>query len=368
MPAKYSVLYVDDEQDLLDLGKLFLERSGRFSVTTAISAAVAMEMLKQQPFDAIVSDYQMPECSGVQFLKALRKDSDIPFILFTGKGREEVVIEAINTGADFYLQKGGDTKAQFAELGHKILQAVSKRKAEQLYRTVFESTGTGMMILDEDKIISVVNREMERISGFSREEIEGKILWTTFVSAEDVERMNQYHLMRRDNPTSVPKNYEFGFLDRNGKMITTYITVEMIPGTTKSIVSLIDISRESAAKQELADSEEKFRSLTESLPEGIYMIQENRFVYVNHAFCRIVGHTQTQLLALPDFSVLFPEPDRSRIKQVISDRLSGIQESNYYTVQCTQQDGIIVPLTVHGSKTRYLGKPAIIGVITDARK
>jgi PAS domain S-box-containing protein len=368
MPAKYSVLYVDDEPVLLELGTQFLEQSGRFSVTTAASAPVAMELLKQQPFDAIVSDYQMPVCNGLQFLRELRKDSDLPFILFTGKGREEVVIEAINTGADFYLQKGGDPKAQFAELGHKIVQAVSKRKAEQLYRTVFESTGTGMMILDEDKTISAVNREMERISGFSRAEIEGKIPWTAFVSAEDVERMKQYHIMRRDDPMSVPKNYEFGFLDRHGKVINTYITVEMIPGTTKSVVSLIDISRESVAKQELADSEEKFRSLTESLPEGVYMIQENRFVYINHAFCRIIGYTQAQLLDLPDFSVLFPEPDRSRIRQVISDRLSGIQESNYYTVQCTQQDGTLIPITVHGSKTRYKGKPAIIGVITDARK
>ena len=58
-------------------------------------------------------------------------DEDIPFILFTGRGREEVVIEAINNGVDFYLQKGGDPKAQFAELGHKIKKAVNKPVCNQ---------------------------------------------------------------------------------------------------------------------------------------------------------------------------------------------------------------------------------------------
>ena len=81
-------------------------------------------------FDAIVSDFQMPEMNGITLLREIRSTSDIPFILFTGKGREEVVIDAINTGADSYLQKGGDPTTQFAELGHKILQATSRHQAE----------------------------------------------------------------------------------------------------------------------------------------------------------------------------------------------------------------------------------------------
>ncbi|HEX3002344.1 MAG TPA: response regulator, partial [Methanoregula sp.] len=121
-----SLLYVDDEPGLLEIGKLFLETSGGFTVTTAVSGNEGLDELAVHPFDAIVSDYQMPEMNGIQFLKAVRKSyGSIPFILFTGRGREEVVIEAINNGADFYLQKGGDPKAQFAELAHKIRQAVS---------------------------------------------------------------------------------------------------------------------------------------------------------------------------------------------------------------------------------------------------
>ncbi|MFA7695287.1 MAG: response regulator, partial [Methanoregula sp.] len=115
--TKISVLYVDDEPALLDLAPLYLERSGSLSIATTDSAKKALDMLKEQSFDAIISDYQMPGMDGIGFLKKIREQFDgIPFILFTGKGREEIVIEALNSGADSYLQKGGDPKAQFAEL------------------------------------------------------------------------------------------------------------------------------------------------------------------------------------------------------------------------------------------------------------
>ena len=69
---------------------------------------------------------------GIQFLKQVRgSGNSVPFILFTGRGREEVVIQALNEGADFYLQKGGEPKSQFTELAHKIQSAVSRKKAEE---------------------------------------------------------------------------------------------------------------------------------------------------------------------------------------------------------------------------------------------
>ena len=127
------VLYVDDEPDLLNISKLFLEATGEFSLDTAISAQDGLDTLQNREYDAIVSDFQMTEMDGIEFLKEVRsRFGSIPFILFTGRGREEVVIDAINNGADFYLQKGGDPKAQFAELAHKIRQAVARRTAEAI--------------------------------------------------------------------------------------------------------------------------------------------------------------------------------------------------------------------------------------------
>ena len=129
MADKLRVLYVDDEPGLLDIGKLFLERSGAFAVDTLTSATGALEQLKTERYDAIISDYQMPEMDGIEFLKQIKAlGNKTPFIIFTGRGREEIVIEALNNGADFYLQKGGDVKSQFAELTHKIKIAVERKR------------------------------------------------------------------------------------------------------------------------------------------------------------------------------------------------------------------------------------------------
>ena len=117
----FSILYVDDNADLLELGELYLETTGDFSVTTTDSADHALALISGQSFDIILSDFDMPVMNGIGFLSEVRtRYRDIPFILFTGRGREEIVVEAIDKGADFYLQKGGDVKAQFAELAHKI--------------------------------------------------------------------------------------------------------------------------------------------------------------------------------------------------------------------------------------------------------
>jgi DNA-binding response OmpR family regulator len=106
---KYQVLMVDDEPALLDIAKSFLEVSERFEVTTVTSVKQALLVLTDLRFDAIVSDYQMPGEDGIQFLKELKSRGDsTPFILFTGRGREDVAIEALNNGADFYIRKGFD--------------------------------------------------------------------------------------------------------------------------------------------------------------------------------------------------------------------------------------------------------------------
>ncbi|WP_052291884.1 response regulator [Methanoregula boonei] len=182
MATGYSILYVDDDTTLLEIAKMFLERSEDFTVTTAISAAEGLRLLKGGTFDAIISDYQMPQTNGIEFLKIVRETyGNIPFILFTGKGREEIVIQALNEGADFYLQKGGDPKAQFAELTHKVKSAVNHHqaadnlnKSRHLVTTILESSPDLVYIYDLNERRNIyVNREIAVFLGFTQEQING---------------------------------------------------------------------------------------------------------------------------------------------------------------------------------------------------
>ncbi|MCK9580018.1 MAG: response regulator [Methanoregula sp.] len=179
------VLYVDDEPDLLELGRLFLEESGNFIVTTSPSAEESLRSPSLMSYDAIIADYQMPVMNGIEFLKKIRHLSgNLPFVLFTGRGREEVVIEAINNGADFYLQKGGDPRAQFAELAHKVRQAVARRKSESEMSSFFQAVPVGIAVV-ANRILVRVNERLCTLTGYPRDELEGLNTRFLYLNDED---------------------------------------------------------------------------------------------------------------------------------------------------------------------------------------
>jgi DNA-binding response OmpR family regulator len=126
-----NVLCVDDEEHFLILAKEFLEASSDLHVDIANSVTKAETALSRSHYDAIISDYKMPLTDGLEFLKRVRdRDKEMPFILLTGHGREEIVVEAFNSGVSSYVQKGNDLEAQFLEVEHKVKQAVAKHVAE----------------------------------------------------------------------------------------------------------------------------------------------------------------------------------------------------------------------------------------------
>jgi len=189
-----SVLCVDDESAYLEITKRFLEKHSELAVTTALSAQEALKIMETNRFDAVVSDYQMPVMDGIKFLKAVRaKNPYLPFILFTGKGREEVVIEAFASGTDYYLQKGGNPEILFAGLADTIKKAVkirADRKAfhnsEIRYRRLFETSPDGILIVDaESGKISEANPLVLTLLGYTREEILGKNIWDLGVIREN---------------------------------------------------------------------------------------------------------------------------------------------------------------------------------------
>lgn len=127
-----QVLFVDDEESIQHLTKTYLEHKFDFSVDSASNGEEALERLEKKKYDAILSDYNMPVMDGIELLKRIRaKKSKIPFIIFTGRGREEVAMDALNCGADFYMQKGGDPSSMYDLLAHKIKKSVEFGRMEE---------------------------------------------------------------------------------------------------------------------------------------------------------------------------------------------------------------------------------------------
>lgn len=172
-----TILYVDDEPALLDIARLFLEKTSEFKVLTAESAQEGLAIIRAHHPDAIVSDYQMPEMDGITFLKEIRRDSAIPFIMFTGRGSEIIAMEATNSGADYYIQKGADPRALFAELTYKLRLALfdhreenEEQRAKKTIRTLIDKTYNAVIIHNLEGRIFDVNSKMLDMFHLTREE------------------------------------------------------------------------------------------------------------------------------------------------------------------------------------------------------
>lgn len=257
-----SLLYVDDEPELLGICKLYLEKNGEIIVNTAESADIALEMIRTHSYDAIVSDYQMPGMDGIAFLKYLKAGGDTtPFIIFTGKGREEVVIEALNEGADFYIQKGGKPKAQFAELSNKIRYAVSRRRAEESlrkseekYRHVIEASDEAIVVV-QDRLLKLVNHQMVQLSGYLEQELQSMSFPTLF--HPDDRAMIVGRCQDQANNGNAPANSAFRLIGKDGSTRWIEISVAEVDqdGSSATCIFLKDITGRRQAEEALKQSQ-----------------------------------------------------------------------------------------------------------------
>jgi DNA-binding NtrC family response regulator len=173
------VLHVDDEVGLLKCTKQILELQGPFQVDSASSVKEALERMKEKEFDVIVSDYQMPIKDGLQFLKELRNNgNDIPFILFTEKGREKVAIQALNLGADRYINKIGRPETVYGELVHNILQIMDTQKSELMleeseeqFKVYVENSPTAIFVTNPNAEYEYANAAASKLLGYSNKEL-----------------------------------------------------------------------------------------------------------------------------------------------------------------------------------------------------
>jgi len=171
------------------------------------------------------------------------------------------------------------------------------KDSEEKYRTVFENTGTATIIIEEDKTISMVNTQSEKMYGYSKEEIENKMKWTDFVIPEDLERMKKYHIARRKAGEKPPTEYEFRLIDKKGNTRDIFLKIGMIPNTKKSIASLMDITERKQAEEELKDSEKRLKILFDYAPDAYYINDlKGKFIDGNKVAERLMGYKKEELI------------------------------------------------------------------------
>lgn len=355
------VLYVDDDIGFLSVAKECLEAQDNFEVQTASSVNEAMDKLKKGKYDAVVSDYQIPGKDGLQFLEELRKSgNDIPFILFTGKGREEVAIQALNLGADGYINKQGSPETVYCELAHSVKSAVGLHKAEEAlrsseekYRAYVENSPVAFFATDFEWKYEQVNEAACKLLGYPKEEL--LQMTTADVMFEEDTPLALKHYSQLDETGK--SRVEFRLKRKDGEPVHVILNTVKLPNG-KRIAFCEDITERKRAAEELRIQKEQLQAILDSLPLQIwYKDRNNRLVRVNKAFVDYMGVSKENLegkplcdLFPPDIAQKCWEEDKEVIttgqpKTDILDRHESAQGVRLFLSSkfpCSDQDGNII--------------------------
>ncbi|MEM2393423.1 MAG: PAS domain S-box protein [Candidatus Bathyarchaeia archaeon] len=293
------VLHVDDEESFLMAAKECLQMQGEFEVDTALSAEEAAQKMKEKEYDAVVCDYQMPQKDGLQFLEELRKNgNNIPFILFTGKGREEVAVKALNLGADGYISKYGNPDAVYCELAHNIRQAVNKRRAEMRlkmseakYRSIFETAYDCIILMDLNGNITDVNNVISEF-GFTKEQLIGRNV-TEFVSLKDKMRLIKEIALKREG-----KSFE-GNVEINtpkGKVSAAYRCKPLV--VDGHVVGLQATITDATSPKAGRAEKFSFGEMLDSLLTGVIIVdaKTHKIVYANRYALEMIGASKEEVV------------------------------------------------------------------------
>lgn len=282
--ASGRLLIVDDDAEVLTL--LCEVLSGLdYEAVGVRSPGEALEELSKKPFDVLLADLVMPEMDGINLLRTcFEADPRLMGIIITGQGSIATAVEAMKLGAFHYILKPVDfgvlktivsramevrrMRDENVQLRdtieiYRLKQAV--RETEDIYRTIFENTGTAMAIFEEDTTISVANSEFEKLSGYSKDEIEGKKNWMEFVTEADIERVRCFHHQVLIDPSVPIESFEFRFVDGLGNTKDILLSGGILPGTKRGVASLLDITGRKKTEREIRAYQGALRSLASEL-------------------------------------------------------------------------------------------------------
>ncbi|MUW14350.1 PAS domain S-box protein [Halorubrum sp. CBA1125] len=277
-PDAIRVLHVDDEPDFAEMAASFLEREDdRFEVATAISASDGVRRLADAEFDCIVSDYEIPGTDGIEFLETVREEyPNLSFILYTGKGSEEVASDAITAGVTDYLQKGVGTD-QYTVLANRITNAVEHHRSQRTlaqrnqelrrYERMINSMHEAACIYDAAGRFELVNEYLADWYGTTRSELEGE--WSSLIPhIREHAAGDPYGDLLAGNRDELQGELE-GDFPRHGHAVLEYrLTPLTVDGTIEAVVGVArDVTERKERERELRERTEELEELTTQLED-----------------------------------------------------------------------------------------------------
>jgi len=400
MEETIRVLLVDDAADFAAIAAKLLEREDdRFDVTAETDPSAGLDRLESEGFDCLVSDYRMPEMDGIELLAAVReREPALPFILFTGEGSEEIASDAISAGATDYVRKG-TAADQYALLANRIRQAVSKRRnherARRFERLQELTREVNQALVRADDAATVERTVCERLAAaeqYARAAIvtptvdDGTLSGVTVragktddVDFAEVPAVRAAATEREPAVSAttatagagvnaaVPLDYES---ERYGILVVGMTADVPVDEFERDLLAELGIDVASALhnldmRDDLRESEAKYRRLVEGNLVGVYLIQNGEFEYVNPRLAAMFGYTQEELLSDVTPFDLVIETDQEKLRRNIRLRVSGETDDLRYTLRGQRKDGTEIEFEVHGGRIDYQGEPAIVGTLLD---
>lgn len=264
-----QVLFVDDEPGLLSAIRDYLTIVYSIGVEVCNSGSDALTREDLFAFDCLIIDYEMPDIDGIVLLTEIRSmNQDIPIIFFTGKGHEEVAIQAINAGADYYIKKGGNPEELFTELAHYIHKGVRRYRAEKSlvekerqYRAVVEDLTEFVCRLDPDGVIIFVNSAFLNNLQVPYDILSG----VNFHSLYPDHQGKIQDIIEFCDPDNPSAEIELPFTGVHGKIIWHQWTIRVIYDNVFNILEIQAVGRDISKQRETERQESVLRNLGLSL-------------------------------------------------------------------------------------------------------
>jgi len=368
---------VDDDPALLDLTCRFLRSREDLAIDSCFTAIDAMAKMAEHTYDVIILDYELPGMDGIQFLREVKGRGDTtPVIVFTGKGREGVVIEALNAGADFYLQKGGDPRMSFLELLYMIREAASRNRSrlelgesERRFRESLEQIPLISYQLDREGKVTFCNAHFLEMAGWTREEMLGENWFDLFIPVRDRTRMKRaYQKGIREGVSS--DRFFTPLITKEGEIrhvLMSSIALKSREGEIQGVTFVgEDVTERERATEEMRSSEERLKIIYEYAPDAFFLNDPaGILVDLNRAAEQVLGYRKEDLIGKNFLAIGVITPEEiTRAINLFSRHIEG-QSQGPGELTLVRSDGSRVMVEMHTYPVRFRGRELILGIARD---